>query len=191
MIAFVATYLLWVLAACFALIWLLAEDHRGKVNLAAAAVTGLALVLVLITIAGALHTDPRPFVQNPALHPLIPHAPDNGFPSDHAAAAALIATLVILRHRWYGAALTIGALAVAWSRTSAHVHHVQDVAAGLAIGAAAGWAAALLAGVLITRAAARTNTRIGAGTGDTPASSGEYHHPPTRIAASSATPKLE
>lgn len=161
MIAFVATDLLWILAACFALIWLLVEGRHGKVTLACATVIGLVLVLVLILIAGAVHNDPRPFVDNPALRPLISHGPDNGFPSDHSAAAALIATLVILRHRWFGAALAVGALAVAWARVAAHVHHVQDVVAGLAIGAAAGWAGALLAGVLITRVAARTDTRIG------------------------------
>jgi membrane-associated phospholipid phosphatase len=161
MIALVATYLLWVLAACFGLVWLLAEGRSGKVTLAAATVIGLVLVLVLIVIAGALHNDPRPFVDNPALRPLISHAPDNGFPSDHSAAAALIATLVILRHRWYGAVFGIGALAVAWARVAAHVHHVQDVVAGLVIGGVAGWAGLFLAGVLINKVTARTDTRIG------------------------------
>lgn len=161
MIAFIATYLLWVLVGCFALVWLLAEGRRGKVSVGLAAVIGLVVVLVLITVAGALHSDPRPFVDNPALHPLIQHAPDNGFPSDHASAAALIATLVFLRHRWYGALLAIGALAVAWSRVAAHVHHVQDVVAGLVFGGAAAWIGMLIAAALITRLAAHTDTRIG------------------------------
>lgn len=161
MIAFVATYVLYLMVAGFGLIWLLAENRRGKVDLGLAAVIGLALVLVLIVIAGAVHSDPRPFVQNPALHPLIRHAADNGFPSDHSAAAGLIATLVILRHRWWGAVLAIVALAVAWSRVAAHVHHVQDVVAGLAFGAVAAWVGTLLAAVLISRLAGRTDTRIG------------------------------
>lgn len=162
MIAWTATYVLYLMAAGFALIWLLAEDRRGKVQLGVAALIGLVLVLVLIVIAGAVHSDPRPFVQNPALHPLIPHAADNGFPSDHACAAALIATLVLLRHRWWwGAVLAVGALTVAWSRVAAHVHHVQDVVAGLIIGPVGAWLGTLLAAALISWLAARPETRIG------------------------------
>lgn len=132
-----AQYLLWVMVAVFAAIWLWAETRRGKVTLAAAGVIGLVITVILIMVAGALHTDPRPFVQNPSIHPLFAHAPDNGFPSDHSAAAALIAVLIAIRHRWYGAGLGLLAIVIAWARVAAHVHHTQDVVAGLAIGVVA------------------------------------------------------
>lgn len=156
-----ASYLLWVLVAGFAAIWWLAEDRRGKVTLALAAVLGVAVVGVLILVAGALHTDPRPFVANPSIHPLIAHAPDNGFPSDHSAAAGLIATLIALRHRWYGAAMAIGAVAIAAARVAAHVHHVQDVAAGLALGAVAALVAYAAARAITAWLAHRPDTAIG------------------------------
>ena len=44
-----------------------------------------------------------------------------------------------------------GAVAIAWARVAAHVHHAQDVVAGLLIGLAAGALAAWLVQLLIRR----------------------------------------
>jgi len=148
-IAFTANYLLFVMAAVFGLVWLLRENRSGKVQLAVASGVGLVLLFVLIKIAAYLHTDPRPFVQNPALHPLIQHSADNGFPSDHSAVAGLLATLIALQHRLYGVVLAVAAVLVAAARVAAHVHHVQDVLAGLALGVAAAWIGMLLASSLL------------------------------------------
>jgi membrane-associated phospholipid phosphatase len=92
------------------------------------------LTLAFIYIGGKLHSDPRPFVQNPSLKPMFPHPADNGFPSDHSAAAGLIAALVLWRSRAWGALFAVAALLVAAARVLSHVHHVQDVVAGLAFG---------------------------------------------------------
>lgn len=151
MIAFVASYLLWVMVAGYLAVWLFAENRRGKLTLALSAVIGLILVLIFIQIAGALYYDPRPFVSDPSVIPLIPHAPDNGFPSDHSAAAGLIVGLIVLRHRWYGLLFGIAALAVAWSRVAAHVHHTQDVAAGLVLGVVAALVGVALGELLLER----------------------------------------
>ena len=132
-----AQYLLFVMVAGFAVFWLLGEDRAGKVQLGGAAVIGLLLGLAFLVIAGKVHADPRPFVQNPGLRPLFGHARDNGFPSDHSIAAGLIAALVLLRSRLYGAVFALAAFCVAAARVAAHVHHVQDVVAGLALGAIA------------------------------------------------------
>ncbi|HZC41195.1 MAG TPA: hypothetical protein VE343_11015, partial [Streptosporangiaceae bacterium] len=86
-LVFAAQYLLFVMVAGFAVFWLLGEDRAGKVQLGGAAVIGLVLGLAFLVIAGKVHADPRPFVQNPGLHPLFGHARDNGFPSDHSIAA--------------------------------------------------------------------------------------------------------
>jgi undecaprenyl-diphosphatase len=134
-IVFIAQYLLLVMAAGFAVYWLAAESWPdGKVRLGATAVAGLVLTLVFIYIGGKLHTDPRPFVQNSSLKPMFPHPKDNGFPSDHSAAAGLIAALVLWRSRAWGALFGVAALLVAAARVLSHVHHVQDVVAGLAFG---------------------------------------------------------
>ncbi len=151
LIGWLANYLLWVIAAAAAGFWLWREDRSGKVELAASAVVGLGLTLLLMTLLAHLHTDPRPFVQNPHLHPLIKHSADNGFPSDHSAAAGLLATLVALRNRMWGVGLAALAIVVGAARLAAHVHHLQDVLAGLAIGAAAAVIATLLVRSVLDR----------------------------------------
>jgi len=150
-IAWVTTYLIWIMVAGFVAVWLFAEDRRGKLYLGCSAVAGLVILLILIKVAGTLYSDPRPFTLPPYPEPLIPHAADNGFPSDHSSAAGLIATAIALRHRWYGALLAIAAVVLAWSRVAAHVHHVQDVVAGLALGAVAVLLGALLVRLLFER----------------------------------------
>jgi undecaprenyl-diphosphatase len=133
----VAQYLLFVLAFAAALVWL-TRNRTGKVVLAAEAVVGLCLVGIGIWLAGHVHTDPRPFVHDPHSAPLFPHPADNGFPSDHSAAAGLLTVLVVRYQRVVGALVGIGAVLIAWARVAAHVHHGQDVVAGLLIGAVAG-----------------------------------------------------
>jgi undecaprenyl-diphosphatase len=156
LIVFGASDLLFVMAAGLVGVLLLLEHGRDRLHLACAAAIGLVLVFAFILVAATLHTDPRPFVQNPALRPLISHAADNGFPSDHSAAAGLIATLVALRNPRCGAIFAVAAVLVAWSRVAAHVHHVQDVAAGLALGALAAAIGAHLATAAVRRLAARS-----------------------------------
>jgi undecaprenyl-diphosphatase len=158
-IAWLANYLLFVMAAVALVTWLLREDLESKKRSAAIAVIGLVLAVIFLMSAGALHTDPRPFVQNPSLHPLIKHSADNGFPSDHCIAAGLLTSVVILRHRLTGLVLAAAAVLLAAARVAAHVHHLQDVLAGLALGALAGW----LATVLIDKAVAWRRTGRSAG----------------------------
>lgn len=137
-IVFVAQYLLFIMAAGVAVYWLVAEGWPdGKVRLGATAVAGLVLTLAFIYVGGKLHADPRPFVQDPSLRPMFPHPADNGFPSDHSAAAGLLAALMLWRSRAWGALFAVAALLVAAARVLSHVHHVQDVAAGLALGVVA------------------------------------------------------
>jgi undecaprenyl-diphosphatase len=133
----VAQYLLFVLAAVAAVVWL-TLGRAGRLTLAAQAVVGLALVGVGLWLAASLHADPRPFVHDRASRPLFPHAADNGFPSDHSAAAGLLTALVARYRRWIGVLVGVGAVAIAWARVAAHVHHAQDVVAGLGIGLVAG-----------------------------------------------------
>lgn len=150
-IVWTAQYLLFVLAAVFVLVWLFAENWRGRIFLAISAVFGVILMVGFLYIAKDVHHDPRPFVDNPHIKPLFAHGRDDGFPSDHSLAAALIAGLMAWRHRVIGALLAVGAVAIAWARVAAHVHHLQDVLAGLALGAAAALLAGLAAHWLLRR----------------------------------------
>lgn len=151
----VAQYLLYVMAAIFAAIWLFRERRAGRVELAVAAIVGLICCGIFMVIASHLHTDPRPFVGHPNVHPLFHHAADNGFPSDHSVAAGLIATLILVRHRLLGVLLWVCAAAIAAARVHAQVHHVQDVVAGLLLGALAAVIGLLLARVIMPRLPAR------------------------------------
>lgn len=150
LIVWVAQYLLFGLALLAGLTWL-TLDRPGKVRLAAEAVVGLALVGVFIWIAGALHVDPRPFVHDPASTPLFAHPADNGFPSDHSAAAGLLTVLVLQYRRSLGVVVGVGAVLIAVARVAAHVHHAQDVVAGLALGVLAGALAILITTVVVRR----------------------------------------
>lgn len=147
-VRFAAQYLLYLLVVAAGLVWLLGS-RRDKLTWALEGVLGLAFVGIGILLAGHLHTDPRPFVHDPHSTPLFPHPADNGFPSDHSAAAGLLAALVV-RWRWpAGIAVAVGAAVVAWSRVAAHVHHGQDVVAGLVIGAIAATLAIWLIGRIL------------------------------------------
>ncbi|MGO4604532.1 phosphatase PAP2 family protein [Terrabacter sp. 2YAF2] len=124
-------------------------DRPRKVELVVAGVAALAVVGALIAVGSMIWTDPRPFVVD-GVAPAIGHAADNGFPSDHTAAAAAVAGLVLAYRRRIGALLLLLAVVVGMSRVAAHVHHVPDILAGLIFGLAA---AAI--GTMLARAAMR------------------------------------
>jgi membrane-associated phospholipid phosphatase len=148
-IVVVAQYLLFALVLLAGLTWL-RLDRAGKLRLAAEAVLGLAVLGLAIWIAGAVHVDPRPFVADPSVTPLFAHPADNGFPSDHAAAGGLLAVLVLRYRRTLGVVVGVGAVLIGVARVAAHVHHAQDVLAGLGLGVLAG-----AAGILLTALAVR------------------------------------
>ncbi len=76
---------------------------------------------------GSLYYDPRPFVVG-HFTPLIPHVPDNGFPSDHALLISAIAMIGMVWNRKLGSALWVLAVLVAAARVYVGVHHTIDVA---------------------------------------------------------------
>lgn len=155
LIVWTAQYLLWLMVAGFAAIWLFMETRPAKIHLAAEAAIGLVLALAFLYVAKSVHHDPRPFVQNRHIRPLFAHGRDDGFPSDHSLAAGLIAALVWLRHRFLALPFIAAAVAIAWARVAAHVHHLQDVIAGLLLGTLAAVLASLVAAPLLARLARR------------------------------------
>jgi undecaprenyl-diphosphatase len=69
------------------------------------------------------------------LVPLIPHAPDNGFPSDHALLTAFLGFTILIYSRALGAVLLVIALLVGAARVAAHIHNPQDIVASFVIAA--------------------------------------------------------
>jgi membrane-associated phospholipid phosphatase len=82
----VAQHLPLLIPVAAGVIWLFLA-RPDKVRLAVQAVVALVVAFVLIQLAAAIHTDPRPFVVDPSIKPLFAHPADNGFPSDHTALA--------------------------------------------------------------------------------------------------------
>jgi membrane-associated phospholipid phosphatase len=130
--ATVAQDLLFLLLLAAAVIWLFLP-RQDKVGLAVQAIVSLVVMVALIKLAAAIHTDPRPFVVDPSIKPLFPHPGDNGFPSDHTALGVTVALLVMIYRRWLGAVLLAAAIVVGAARMAAHVHHGQDIVAGVLI----------------------------------------------------------
>lgn len=81
---------------------------------------------VLTKILGLLIYNPRPFVTE-QIKPLIKHAADNGFPSDHTVLTATIAILIFFYNRKLGLILGFIALLVGTSRVLAGIHHPIDI----------------------------------------------------------------
>ena len=92
---------------------------------------------------------PRPFVDGGAFN-VLGHAPDSGFPSDHATLAFALA-FGLLRRRppslpraWL--ALLAVAVAVGWARVFLGAHHPVDIVGGAAVALAADVAGATRTG---------------------------------------------
>lgn len=149
LIVIVAQYAIYAVAAGAVLAWLLVS-RPAKWTLAVQAIVAVILVAVLVKVAGAMHSDPRPFVQNSSLKPMFPHPKDNGFPSDHTALTFAIAVLVTCYRRVIGIALIVLSLGIGAARVAAHVHHVQDIVAAVLIGAVAAGIALLATWPLAT-----------------------------------------
>ena len=88
------------------------------------------LTYLLGLIGNVLYYDPRPFVVG-HFTPLIRHAANNGFPSDHTLLVAALAAVGMYWNKWLGIALWAIAILVAISRVYVGVHHPIDVLASI------------------------------------------------------------
>lgn len=94
------------------------------------------LAYLLAKLLGSFLYNPRPFVSD-QITPLVAHAADNGFPSDHTLLTATIAAVVIVYNRKLGLVLFTLSIAVGFARVLAGIHHPIDIigAVAIAIGA--------------------------------------------------------
>jgi undecaprenyl-diphosphatase len=88
---------------------------------------------------------PRPFVAHSQIHAFLAHAPDPGFPSDHATAAFAIAVVLLLRLGRRALPVLFAAAALATSRVLVGLHYPDDVLAGALLGTVAAVLVCLLA----------------------------------------------
>ena len=75
---------------------------------------------------GWVYYNPRPFVVK-NIQPLISHAADNGFPSDHTLLCATVASTIFVYNRKIGLFLFFLSLLVGGARVLAQIHSPVDV----------------------------------------------------------------
>jgi len=93
----------------------------------------LGLSLAVSYLLGAFFYSPRPFVSG-HFQPLIPHAPNNGFPSHHAAAGLAMSFSTLNTNTVLGAISFIFSVLMVIGRVYAGIHSKTDVIAGIIIG---------------------------------------------------------
>lgn len=152
LIVFVAKYFLYLSVAIVAVFWLRASKN-DKFSLAWKLVAGGILALALARVGAHFYYDTRPFVAR-HIKPLFAHAPDNGFPSDHALLTSFLGFTVLGYSRRVALVLLLNAVLIGWARVAAHVHSPIDIIGSFVF---AGVSAAVI--VWIDRIVARRGAR--------------------------------
>ncbi|MBI2064401.1 MAG: phosphatase PAP2 family protein [Candidatus Yanofskybacteria bacterium] len=130
-IIFGAKYLLWVLIG-LVLVWFLRLPKEKQKRFILFGITALPLIYAAAKLIGLFYYNSRPFVVGD-FTPLIPHEPDNGFPSDHTLLGAAMAAVTYPFSRKvslisWGVTVLIGI-----SRVLAGIHHPIDIAGSMAV----------------------------------------------------------
>ncbi len=133
-IVFCASYLfiLVIILQLVAVLWL-NKDASSKVRFVLAIIVAGIIAFILSRIAGKLFYDPRPFVTE-HVKPLIPHAPDNGFPSDHALLTGTLTAITYFFYKKYANWMLILTIIIGVARVLAKVHSPLDIAGGWVFG---------------------------------------------------------
>jgi undecaprenyl-diphosphatase len=138
---------LFFIVGLIALIVTLLSEKTARNRLIMLAILSLLVAFGMASLAGILYYDPRPFVGEHTT-PLIPHVPDNGFPSDHTLYTMVASATVFTYRRKTGILLGILAILAGVARVIAGVHHPIDIIGGAAIAVAATYIAWVLLKIL-------------------------------------------
>ncbi len=122
---FVAQYL-YLFALLIAAIFFFTQTKAVMKNMAICGVIIAPLAYVVSRISSLFYYDPRPFVVGHFV-PLIAHAADNGFPSDHVLLTGAVAMIVWFYNKKLSVVLWALALLIGWARVFVGVHHWTDI----------------------------------------------------------------
>ena len=131
LIIFGAQYLYLIAIAIFAIYFFrLPKERRNRIFVFS--LFDLPATYITAMIAGYFYNNPRPFVSE-HITPLVSHAADNGFPSDHTLLVAALASILYCYNRTLGFVVFGIALLIGFSRALAGIHHWIDIAGSFAI----------------------------------------------------------
>lgn len=121
-------------AGVIAIIWFWKLPRREKRETAIFGIIVLPIVYIVSRIAATFYFDPRSFVTN-HFTPLVPHSPDNGFPSDHVLLVSAIASVIFPFDKKTSMMIWFIALLVGISRVYVGIHHSIDIVGSAVISA--------------------------------------------------------
>lgn len=122
---FFAKYVIYLLIAA-SILFLLKQKRSTQKEILIFALISLPLSLLIAKILGHFYYNPRPFVAG-HFTPLISHAANNGFPSDHALFAFTISAIVFCFNKKWGVFLGALGLLVSLGRIYVGIHSAIDI----------------------------------------------------------------
>lgn len=131
MIVFLAKYFYLISFVITGIFFLYLSKSDKKKMFLLGALSGI-LSIIISRISSLFIYNPRPFVIN-HLTPLIPHVPDNGFPSDHTLLSMWVAVVVFSFNKKLGILLMLISITVGVARVLALVHHPIDIIGSIVI----------------------------------------------------------
>ena len=128
---FIARDLIFLLAIGGLIVFALATK-KDQVKLAKLGALSAGLALLLSRLSSLIYFNPRPFVEQ-GITPLIAHAANNGFPSDHALLGLTLAGILFVHNKKLGACFFLVAVAIGASRVYLKIHSPEDIVGSFAI----------------------------------------------------------
>lgn len=132
LVTIIAKYFIVIPIAFIIILFFRLKGHQKRLEFIACLIAGGILSLLLAKLGGMFINDPRPFVVG-HFRPLIPHAADNGFPSDHTLLASFISWFVFHYSKKLGLVSLSLALLIGLARVYAGVHHIEDIVGSFVI----------------------------------------------------------
>ncbi len=124
-IIFCAKYL-WALVVALSFFVFVGQNRLRQKQIFFFAAIALSLTFLIALVSGHFYYHPRPFVAQNFM-PIIPHKPNNGFPSDHALLGFALSAVVFHYKKSLGVSLAILTILVGWGRIAAGIHSPLDV----------------------------------------------------------------
>ncbi len=133
---FLAKYVIYILIFVSVYYFLIQPPQEKRKLFIFGGITTIISGVIAVT-AGKLFYNPRPFVVDHFV-PLLFHAPNNGFPSDHVLLASTVAVLFLINSRKLSLFFWILTFLIACGRVLVGIHHTVDVLGSMAIAIVSG-----------------------------------------------------